>query len=806
MCGGRGVFLFILLMLCSFSAMSDQAVHYLMNDPVPEESENEDDDASDNSIGDDFNYSSDFEEEDFSNNSDSCPTGEEPIYPGSDVTFEMAMIAILTLVLSQKLSKTCVGLLLQLLKLLLPKDNILVQSSHLFYSYFDKYLSNYVRHYYCGDCSESMQAGDAVCPRCGGSTVNFFLQFSISEQLQFLLSQPGFYEKLDYPQNRKKKNENNYEDLYDGKIYKEAQEKYFRFGKWISFLWNTDGFSIFRSSTFSVWPFYLSINELPPYLRLKKENMLLAGLWFGTGKFDPNVFLKPIYDEMCRLRQGITVNIPSLLNPTVILKAALLCGTADSPGKSGFFRHTQFNGLFGCMKCLTRGLKSQASGNVFVYPYEEQLALRSDNTLTTHLTYLRDTGKKVRFGVKGPSFLHKMLLLCSIRSTSIDIMHLLFLGCQKTLLELWFGKAHKNKEFSLFNCTKIVNDYLKSVKPPHFLQRCPQPLSKLAFWKASEYQSFFFFYSLPVLSIIMDPVYFNHYLLLYQGIYLLCQESVSDDDIQMSQQLLDLFVKRFQELYGLRYMSSNLHGLRHLPAVVAELGPLQFSTCFLFEDLNGMLKHLTHGTQHIGLQVQSNFGLVTRLSFLIKSCQDGALKNLCLQMYAPFKRLKVYFSINSFTDVVGVPSRVFTFQPILAQCMRNYLGNISYFKRLKVNSTLFVVLSACEGRKLSSHVLYKFNGDVYQGILHVFFKLSHCECIAVLCQCPTLFYAVLQRLVTMNPFKTLYIESTVKSALMYTVSENVDVIPIHDIIDICTQVSFSGKDYVIVRPNQLSTQ
>jgi len=262
------------------------------------------------------------------------------------------------------------------------------------------------RHYYCSDCSEALLGNDTVCTRCHSTKPpNYFLTFSITEQLKNLLSRPGFFEKLSYRHNRVKKDATAYEDIYDGQIYKEAQQSYFNLGNWVSFMWNTDGFSIFKSSTFSVWPFYLSINELAPHLRFKKENMIIAGLCFGKEKFDPNLFLKPIYNELVSLKQGIYCNIYSRVEP-ILIQGLVICGTCDALGKSAFFCHKQFNGLFGCMKCLSRGLKSAASGKVFVYPFEEQLNLRSEESLNRHLLYLKNTRAKVRFGVKGPSFLY----------------------------------------------------------------------------------------------------------------------------------------------------------------------------------------------------------------------------------------------------------------------------------------------------------------------------------------------------------------------------------------------------------------
>ena len=67
------------------------------------------------------------------------------------------------------------------------------------------------------------------------------------------------------------------EDVYDGQMYhhhfdadgffKGTQESKKKKGKHISFQLNTDGVAIFKSSKMSVWPVYLTINELPPHLR-----------------------------------------------------------------------------------------------------------------------------------------------------------------------------------------------------------------------------------------------------------------------------------------------------------------------------------------------------------------------------------------------------------------------------------------------------------------------------------------------------------------------------------------------------------
>jgi len=46
----------------------------------------------------------------------------------------------------------------------------------------------------------------------------------------------------------------------------------------ISFTWYTDGVPVFKSSKISMWPLYLTINELPFRERKKRENTLLLSL------------------------------------------------------------------------------------------------------------------------------------------------------------------------------------------------------------------------------------------------------------------------------------------------------------------------------------------------------------------------------------------------------------------------------------------------------------------------------------------------------------------------------------------------
>lgn len=73
------------------------------------------------------------------------------------------------------------------------------------------------------------------------------------------------------------------------------------------------------------------------------------------------------------------------------------------------------------------------------------------------------------------------------------------------------------------------------------------------FVAAAEYRSWLLFYALPCLKGILSDEHFNQYALLVGGIYLLCQESISNADLRKAEMLLTHFVETFDVFYGMFY-------------------------------------------------------------------------------------------------------------------------------------------------------------------------------------------------------------------------------------------------------------
>ena len=99
-------------------------------------------------------------------------------------------------------------------------------------------------------------------------------------------------------------------DIYDSKLYRQFVKSLSQVGKqnYATLIFNTDGAPLFNSSTYSVWPIFVIVNELPVHVRTKE--LILVALWFGKDKPNMNVFLSPLVDQMDTLAtKGIQCKI-----------------------------------------------------------------------------------------------------------------------------------------------------------------------------------------------------------------------------------------------------------------------------------------------------------------------------------------------------------------------------------------------------------------------------------------------------------------------------------------------------------------
>lgn len=461
-------------------------------------------------------------------------------------------------------------------------------------------------------------------------------------------------------------------DVYDSQLYKHWVNNGFSSNPHnISFSWYTDGIPVFKSSKISTWSIYVSINELPCEERKNKNNTLLLGLWYGEKKSHFNTFIYPSRSIFEKLFTGIKVVLPN--RNEIIVRAVVLMVVCDLPAKCECLNFVQFNGKYGCPVCFSIGEVIQIAprSHIQVCPYTDQFELRTSRRCEE--LALHATPHNPQFGVKGYTALSK-LMPDFLGAMCIDRMHAVDAGVIKKLLTLFFHVSHSNDRFSLNGRINDINSRLLMIKPPKFIHRIPRTTNDLIHWKVSELKSFYYYYSIAVFEGIMSIEYFNHYLLLVISMFILSADKISHLMIDVAEDLLRRFVREFSELYGIRYLSIDVHLLLHMSYAVRQTGPLWAHTCYEYEDMNGEMLNLIHGTRCIGSQVVNGHSYSIKMVKYVEKIRNENVKKFCLN-----KKKQSFINEKIFDDCysVGVYKLLDKIPDLIMTAMRNSLVDIN---------------------------------------------------------------------------------------------------------------------------------
>ncbi|CAF0947297.1 unnamed protein product [Brachionus calyciflorus] len=140
-----------------------------------------------------------------------------------------------------------------------------------------------------------------------------------------------------------------------------------------------DGVSYNKSGINSMWVILSQIVELPPILRSSFENILFHSSWTGSQP-DFNFWLEKYNKQIDDvLINGFRWN-------GINFKLNILAFIADSPARSKACNSVQFNGYYGCLKCLHPGVNL----NQIRYPNLSKIRLRTKNIYENQVRHFID--------------------------------------------------------------------------------------------------------------------------------------------------------------------------------------------------------------------------------------------------------------------------------------------------------------------------------------------------------------------------------------------------------------------------------
>lgn len=127
---------------------------------------------------------------------------------------------------------------------------------------------------------------------------------------------------------------------------------------------------------------------------------------------------------------------------------------------------------------------------------------------------------------------------------------------------------------------------------PSEFSRKPRVLTDISNWKATELRQFLLYTGPIVLQSILKKHIYVHFLSFHVALSILVSPSLVEEEcnIKYAEDLLKYFVQNFQTLYGVQFMSHNVHNLLHLCDEVRKFSSVDNFSAFPFENFMIQIK------------------------------------------------------------------------------------------------------------------------------------------------------------------------------------------------------------------------
>lgn len=363
---------------------------------------------------------------------------------------------------------------------------------------------------------------------------------------------------------------------------------------------NIDGIPLFNNTNkCTCYPILISPLEFP-------HCILTVGI-YCSNKVGLKQMPKP--EELLQDFMNDLKKVNSEINTTVgKYKLSLGPFICDSPVRcdlKGIVSHNAYNS---CERCQQEG--AYIGGHV-VLP-EMSCPLRTDLNFEEQ----SDEGHH-----KNISMLQEMGYPM-VTGFTLDILHLIYLG----VLKRWLGrlKSSKRKSVKRHLDSRRIDIFDKSCKqvakylPSEFNRKLDGGLTHLCTWKGSEFRTFLLYAGIVVLrekDIVSSEMYDN-FLLLSVSIRLLTLDD-SANEIPFIRDIINKFIASSIQLFGLEFLSYNVHSFIHLPDDYLAYGNLDNISAFKFESYLGSEIKSPINSGYKPLQQISNH--VKRRNFKIKT-------------------------------------------------------------------------------------------------------------------------------------------------------------------------------------------
>ena len=403
---------------------------------------------------------------------------------------------------------------------------------------------------------------------------------------------------------------------------------------------NIDWFQPHKHTESSVGAIYMTVMNLPHNLRFKREFMICLGIIPGPKepKRDINSYLRPLVGELLDLWDGVCMNIHGEVGVQKV-RCALLCVACDMPASRkvcGFLSHTA---KLGCPRC-----RKEFPGSVGSKDYSGfSRDLWIPRTRRDHYASIEIINKsrnkternelESRHGCRY-SVLLDLPYFDPVRMTIVDPMHNLFLGSAKHMMK----KVWIKKDLVTLHDLEEMQKKMDSMKSPSDVGRIPRKLETgFSNFTADQLKNWVNLYSIPCLHNVLSTAHLKNWRHFVLGCRILCQHSITLEQIAQADGHLLEFCKGVQTNYGKEFTTPNMHMHCHLREVLLDYGPVYNFWCFCYERYNGILGNQPNNNKAIEPQLMQRF-LADNSAYSSLACPSN-FKDDFNQLCMPLPRL-----------------------------------------------------------------------------------------------------------------------------------------------------------------------
>ena len=436
---------------------------------------------------------------------------------------------------------------------------------------------------------------------------------SLKESFQLCIKRPYFEESCELWQ--KRSTQNGYaSDIYDGKIWREFLDSsgncFFDTPGNYGVILNVDWFQPFKFVSYSVGVVYLAFLNLPRSERYKRRNIILVGIIPGMKK-EPktNTFLAPLVAELLEAwNEGFVLKSYKSPNKLKTFKLALLCCGCDIPAcrkVCGFLGHTANKG---CNRCLKEfpgavGEKSYGGFDRQSWKARDRIShLKHVKIIQSSTTKATKQQLESKYGCRY-SVLLDLPYFDPIRMAVVDPMHNLFLGTAKHVIKVW-----KEEGLLTDEVFQRIQEKADRINCPADVGRIPRKIATgFSGFNADQFKNWTIIFSMYALYEFLP----REHLICWQKFVLacriLCCKVISLQDIHLADELLLKFCRNFEQLYGEKRITPNMHLHLHLRECLVDYGPVYGFWLFSFERENGILGQFPTNKKNIEAQLMSKY-------------------------------------------------------------------------------------------------------------------------------------------------------------------------------------------------------